>query len=65
MFVYVNGYGLRPFKAVEMSMFNNDINNLQFKGKYKLPKNSKLTNGKKWVDLDHWFRVGQIKETKA
>ena len=61
MFVYINGYGLRPFRAFEMIMFNEDINNLQLKGQYKLPKNLKLTNGKKWVDLDHWFTVDQIK----
>jgi hypothetical protein len=65
MFVYVNGYGLRPFKAVEINIFNEDIKNLQFKGKYKLPKNVTLTNGKKWVDLDHWFTVDQIKESEA
>jgi len=65
MFVYVNGYGLRPFKAVEMQMFNNDINNLQFKGKYKLPKNTTTNNSKKWISLDFWFTVDQIKEIKV
>ncbi len=65
MFVYVTGYGLSPFRAVEMKMFNEDINNLQFKGQYKLPKNTTRTDGSKWIDLDYWFKVDQIKDTKA
>lgn len=62
MFVYVNGYGLRPFRALAISRFNDQI---QLKGQYKLPKGTCTTNGKKWVDLDYWFTVDQIKTTEA
>lgn len=62
MFVYVNGYGLRPFRALSISRFNDQI---QLKGQYKLPKNTVASNGKKWMDLDYWFTIDQIKTTKA
>lgn len=48
-----------------MKILNGDINNLQLKGKYKLPKNIATTNNKKWINLDFWFTVDQIKETKV
>ena len=32
---------------------------------YKLPKNVTLANDKKWIDLDYWFTVDQIKVTKV
>lgn len=47
-----------------MKMFNKDKENIQFKGQYKLPKSTTSTKGKKWIDLDYWFTVDQIKETK-
>lgn len=65
MFVYITGYGLRPFRADEITMFNGDFNQLQLKGKYKLPKGTTCTNGKKWVNIDYWFSVDQIKNTKV
>lgn len=63
MYVYVNGYGLRPFRAVEKKMFNNDPSLLQLRGQYKLPPNIKTNSGKKWIDLDYWFSLDQVKDT--
>jgi len=57
MYVYITGYGLRPFIPTETNIFEGMI---QYRGKYKLPKNTKLTGGSKWVELDFWFTESQI-----
>lgn len=60
MFVYITGYGLRPFRAKEISMFNKDKEHTQLKGEYKLPKGTTTAEGKKWVRFDYWFTLGEI-----
>jgi len=60
MKVYVTAIGLRPFRVTEIKQFTSD-SPIQYKGEYKLPKCSRLTNGKKWVDLNYWFEESQIK----
>lgn len=56
MKVYVNGFGLRPFRIEEITK-----NPTQFKGSYKLPRNVERTDGEKWIELDYWFTEDQIK----
>jgi len=58
--VYITGYGLRPFQIKETHQLNPDSPK-QFKGRYKLPKNIKNMNGKKWIDLDYYFTEEEIK----
>jgi hypothetical protein len=55
MKVYVNGYGLRPFRIEEETESPK-----QFKGSYKLPKNITRTDGEKWFELDYWFTENEI-----
>ena len=61
MKVYVTGHGLVPFRATNVSK-SADADLIQLRGQYKLPKGSRLTNGKKWVDLDYWFTLDQIED---
>jgi len=56
MKVYVNGYGLRPFRIEETPE-----NPTQFKGSFKLPKGIERTDGEKWVELNYRFTKDQIK----
>lgn len=56
MKVYVNGFGLRPFRIEETTEKPK-----QFKGSYKLPRNVERTDGEKWIELDYWFTEDQIK----
>lgn len=58
--VYITGYGLRPFQVKEVVQLNPDLPK-QFKGRYKLPKNVSVVNGKKWIDLDYYFTEKEIK----
>lgn len=55
MKVYVNGYGLRPFRIEETIE-----NSTQFKGSFKLPKNIERTDGEKWIELNYWFTEKEI-----
>ncbi|WP_156063263.1 hypothetical protein [Flavobacterium sp. ZB4P23] len=56
MKVYVNGYGLRPFRVEETTE-----NPTQYKGSYQLPKNVETTGGEKWIKLDYYFTEKEIK----
>lgn len=55
MKVYITGYGKRPFRIEKTNK-----NTKQFKGSYKLPKNTTLADGEKWVKLNYWFTEDQI-----
>lgn len=55
MKVYVNGYGLRPFRIEEMTK-----KPIQFKGSYLLPENIERTDGEKWIELNYWFTEEDI-----
>jgi hypothetical protein len=55
MKVYVNGYGLRPFRIEEETESPK-----QFKGSFKLPENIKRTDGEKWIELNYWFTEKEI-----
>ena len=57
MKVYVNGYGLRPFRIEETTE-----DPIQFKGSFKLPRNIERTDGEKWVELNYYFTEDQIKD---
>lgn len=59
MYVYVNGYGLRPFRATEKAEYNEGIPP-QLRGQYKLPKGIRRMDESKWIDLDYWFTLDQI-----
>lgn len=59
MYVYVNGYGLRPFRATEKAEYNEGIPP-QLRGQYKLPKGIRRVDESKWIDLDYWFTLDQI-----
>ena len=52
MYVYVNGYGLRPFRATEKAEYNEGIPP-QLRGQYKLPKGIRRMDESKWIDLDY------------
>lgn len=58
MKVNITGYGERPFRVTKILF----TPHLQFKGEYKLPKNTTKTNGKKWMELDYYFTPEQIIE---
>lgn len=64
MYVYVNGYGLRPFRALEYAMLNNDPNFLQLRGEIRLPKNVFSSEGKKWDTHNYWYSINEIKLEK-
>lgn len=55
MKVYVNGYGLRPFRIEEIKE-----NPTQFKGSFELPENVERTDGEKWIELNYWFTENEI-----
>lgn len=59
MKVYITALGKRPFRITHKKQFTSD-SPIQYKGQFKLPKGSRLTNGKKWVNLDYWFEESQI-----
>lgn len=66
MKVYITRHGLRPFRITkiekkEFGTIHKSVSTTQYKGEYKLPKNTKTTQGKKWVSLDHWFNLEDIK----
>jgi len=62
LYVFVNGFGLRPFKATREEKLPRYP--AQYIGKYKLPKGVKLGSGSRWVDLDYYFDENQIYVTK-
>lgn len=58
MKTYITPYGLRPFRITKINQTDLGV---QFKGKYKLPKNTTRADGKKWVKLNFWFNVEDIR----
>lgn len=58
MKVNITKYGLRPFKIKKIH--KTDLGS-QYQGEYKLPKGTKRGDGKKWIDLDYWFELKDIK----
>lgn len=57
MKVHVTQYGSRPFRITKVNQTDLGV---QFKGKYKLPKNTTRADGKKWVKLNFWFNVEDL-----
>lgn len=63
MYVYTNGYGPVKFRALEITLFENDPTTAQFRGEIRLPKGVVRGDGKKWVELDYWFTIDEIHQT--
>ncbi|CAM2985452.1 hypothetical protein SAMN02745938_1275 [Flavobacterium psychrophilum DSM 3660] len=55
MKVYVNGYGLRPFRIEETIE-----NPTQYKGSFELPKGVERADGEKWIKLDYYFTEKEL-----
>jgi hypothetical protein len=63
MKVFVNGYGMLPFRATECSKFNSREDLVQFRGEVRLPKGVKMGGGSKWMPHDYWYDTRQIDTT--
>lgn len=56
-YVFVNGYGLLPFKVRKVET---NFGNPQYKGVVRLPKGVFTSTGKKWNLLDYWYNEQDI-----
>lgn len=58
-FVFVNGYGLVPFRIVDV--IDNNLNEKkQYRGEIKLPLGVKTYDGKKWMEKDYTFLEKEV-----
>lgn len=61
-YVFVNGYGLVKFKA--LNVYEYEDGETQFKGIIKLPKNVWNHKGKKWIKYPYHFSEWQVFGTR-
>lgn len=59
MYVNITAHGLCRFRVIEEG-WNEDNDEVQYRGQYRLPKGIRTNSGKKWVDIDYWFTRWEI-----